>query len=107
MASCSTLWTRLSDCALGSDGVCTRKPHKTTVAAPKAAPRNGQMIAANPNAAHMIPKYAARWASGITLVVINTLPEKTPAAPSPAIARPTIRVRRNVLLCKSEIQSRR
>jgi len=55
-----------------------------------AAPRNGPAIAANPKAADITPRYAARWASGIIFVVIKTLPEKTPEAPRPATARPMI-----------------
>lgn len=39
----------------------------------------------------MTPMYVGRWRSGTVTEIIRMAPEKIPAAPTPAIARPMIK----------------
>lgn len=72
-------------------GRLSQKHQRQVVRSAIAPPMNGPTIAATPKTADITPKYVARRSSGITMVVTIMEPEKIPAAPSPATARPEIK----------------
>lgn len=56
----------------------------------KTPPRRGPITAEIPYEAPMIPRYAGRFSGGARKATRIKAPEATPAAPRPAMARPTI-----------------
>lgn len=56
-----------------------------------APPSNGPTTLAIPHIAPMMPVKAGRFARGTDLAMMINAPEKMPAPPMPAIARPTMR----------------
>jgi len=69
----------------------TQKHHLQIACCVKAPPKTGPTQMLMPNTLTTNPKYNGRFSKGTAFVIIFNAPWKSPAAPQPAIARPTMK----------------